>query len=70
MSQDEKSLSERVLVLMPTTLDAERTALLLSEAGLRSTICEDLAALCREARAQRCSLTKLSLPAALGVCPS
>jgi PAS domain S-box-containing protein len=43
-------LAERVLVLMPTTLDGERTALLLREAGLPHSTCADLTALCREAR--------------------
>jgi signal transduction histidine kinase/ActR/RegA family two-component response regulator len=41
-------VSERVLVLMPTARDAERTRALLDEAHVGSTVCDDLAALCRE----------------------
>jgi len=43
--------SERVLVLMPTARDAERTLALLGEAGIQCESCADLAALCREVRA-------------------
>jgi PAS domain S-box-containing protein len=39
---------ERVLVLMPTSRDGERTGRVLSEAGLECTLCTDLAHLCRE----------------------
>jgi signal transduction histidine kinase/CheY-like chemotaxis protein len=41
---------ERVLVLMPTARDAERTLTLLGEANVTCTVCDDLAALCREFR--------------------
>jgi signal transduction histidine kinase/response regulator RpfG family c-di-GMP phosphodiesterase len=41
---------ERVLVLMPTTRDAERAVALLSEVGVRSSVCADLAGICRELR--------------------
>jgi signal transduction histidine kinase/ActR/RegA family two-component response regulator len=41
----------RVLVLMPTARDAERTASLLAEASIESKPCADLAELCRELRA-------------------
>ena len=39
---------ERVLVLMPTAKDGERTGAALAAAGLRSVVCKDLADLCRE----------------------
>jgi FixJ family two-component response regulator len=42
---------ERVLVLMPTARDAERTVALLAEANVASVACGDLAELCRESRA-------------------
>jgi two-component system, sensor histidine kinase len=42
---------ERVLVLMPTARDAERTVALLAEVGVASVACGDLAELCREFRA-------------------
>jgi PAS domain S-box-containing protein len=38
----------RVLVLMPTLRDGERTLAALATAGLTGTVCPDLAALCRE----------------------
>jgi signal transduction histidine kinase/ActR/RegA family two-component response regulator len=44
-------VSERVLVLMPTARDAERTVALLGEANVACTVCHNLAALCREFRA-------------------
>lgn len=50
MSVAPASSSERVLVLMPTALDSERTSALLAEAGLSSTICREMAELCRELR--------------------
>ena len=43
-------VSDRVLVLMPTVRDAERTALLFQEGGVSSTVCFDLNMLCRELR--------------------
>jgi PAS domain S-box-containing protein len=45
------SISERVLVLLPTSRDAERTVDLLREAGIGSTRCDDMGELCRELRA-------------------
>jgi hypothetical protein len=42
------NVSDRVLVLMPTVRDAERTALLFQEGGVSSTVCFDMAMLCRE----------------------
>src|SRR6185312_2165624 len=39
---------KRVLVLMPTSRDGERTGRVLSEAGLEYTLCTDIAHLCRE----------------------
>jgi PAS domain S-box-containing protein len=39
---------ERVLVLMPTAKDGERTRDALARAGLACTVCQDLAGLCRE----------------------
>jgi signal transduction histidine kinase/CheY-like chemotaxis protein len=44
-------LASRVLVLMPTLRDSQRTQLLLQEASVPSLICSDLAELCRELRA-------------------
>jgi signal transduction histidine kinase/ActR/RegA family two-component response regulator len=44
------TISDRVLVLLPTVRDAERTALLLQEGGVSSTVCFDLNMLCRELR--------------------
>jgi signal transduction histidine kinase/ActR/RegA family two-component response regulator len=44
------ALANRVLVLMPTTRDAERTASLLQEASIESRPCADLSELCRELR--------------------
>lgn len=41
----------RVLVLLPTTKDSERTVTLLAEASISSVACSDLAELCRELRA-------------------
>ena len=38
----------RVLVLMPTTRDGERTARVLNEAGLACVLCDDISHLCRE----------------------
>ncbi len=40
--------SKRVLVLMPSVRDAQRTTNLLRENGIESTICADMAVLCRE----------------------
>jgi signal transduction histidine kinase/CheY-like chemotaxis protein len=42
---------ERVLVLMPTERDAQRTADSLQEAGIASSACADLSDVCRELRA-------------------
>jgi signal transduction histidine kinase/DNA-binding response OmpR family regulator len=47
----DKSLEERVLVLMPSERDAERTLHLLAEANLTCTACAGVPALCRELRA-------------------
>ncbi|HKY36665.1 MAG TPA: hybrid sensor histidine kinase/response regulator [Polyangiaceae bacterium] len=44
-------LNERVLVLMPTARDAQRTTSLLQEAGMHAAVCSDLPAVCRELRA-------------------
>jgi len=44
------SLSERVVLLMPTVRDAERASLLLREAGIEGAVCADLSELCRELR--------------------
>ena len=43
--------TERVLVLMPTARDAERTVALLDEASIGCCVCDDLPAVCRELRA-------------------
>jgi signal transduction histidine kinase/CheY-like chemotaxis protein len=51
MPQPEAVLASRVLVLMPTPRDSERTATLLREANVPSLVCADLAELCRELRA-------------------
>lgn len=40
--------SQRVLVVMPSPRDAQRTTLLLRESGIESLICAELAMLCRE----------------------
>jgi PAS domain S-box-containing protein len=48
MSPSAVPLEERVLVLMPSARDAERTSALLAEAGLVGTACDDMTALCRE----------------------
>jgi len=45
-----QALAGRVLVLMPTLRDAERTSQLLAEAQTPSYVCADLAELCRELR--------------------
>jgi signal transduction histidine kinase len=42
---------DRVLVLMPTARDGERTRTALAGAGLECVVCADLAALCREIEA-------------------
>jgi PAS domain S-box-containing protein len=47
----QQGAGERVLVLMPTVRDAERTASLLAEASITTMVCADLRALCRELRA-------------------
>jgi PAS domain S-box-containing protein len=47
----QQGAGERVLVLMPTVRDAERTAVLLAEASITATVCADLRELCRELRA-------------------
>jgi PAS domain S-box-containing protein len=46
----EQGAGERVLVLMPTVRDAERTVSLLAEASITATVCADLRELCRELR--------------------
>jgi PAS domain S-box-containing protein len=46
----QQGAGERVLVLMPTVRDAERTASLLAEASITTTVCADLRELCRELR--------------------
>jgi signal transduction histidine kinase/ActR/RegA family two-component response regulator len=48
---DAADAADRVLVLMPTARDSDRTALLLGESGVQSTRCADLSDLCREMRA-------------------
>ncbi len=48
MSASPGITSDRVLVLMPTVRDAERTALLFQEGGVSSTVCFDVPMLCRE----------------------
>ena len=50
MTATESSASERVLVLMPTLKDSERTSQLLAEANVTTTICGSVAELCRELR--------------------
>src|SRR4051812_38148176 len=45
------TLPGRVLVLMPTARDSERTAALLMEAKVPALICAELPDLCRELRA-------------------
>ncbi|HET6423610.1 MAG TPA: ATP-binding protein [Planctomycetaceae bacterium] len=42
------AFDERILVLLPTAPDAERTAQLLEAAGLAHTLCSDVPDLCRE----------------------
>ncbi|HTV23860.1 MAG TPA: ATP-binding protein [Polyangiaceae bacterium] len=51
MTASGSAAAERVLVLMPTTRDAERTLALLEEATIIGSACADLAELCRELRA-------------------
>jgi signal transduction histidine kinase/ActR/RegA family two-component response regulator len=50
MSVRPGSAGERVLVLMPTARDAERTLALLAEASIQCAVCDDLAMVCRELR--------------------
>jgi PAS domain S-box-containing protein len=50
MPATDSALAARVLVLMPTARDAQRTQLLLQEASVLSTLCRDMAELCRELR--------------------
>ncbi len=50
MTEGAPSTSDRVLVLMPTRRDAERTRQLFEEAGVACAVCNDLADLCRELR--------------------
>ncbi len=50
MYPDHRPLTGRVLVRMPTTRDSERTAELLREVGIATTICANLAELCRALR--------------------
>jgi signal transduction histidine kinase/DNA-binding response OmpR family regulator len=45
--QDVRGVDERVLVLMPTARDAERTKVLLAEQGMASRVCADMAEVCR-----------------------
>lgn len=51
MNSRDKSLEERVLVLMPSERDAERTLHLLAEANVTCSACTGVPALCRELRA-------------------
>src|SRR5262245_12114686 len=51
MPAREDIANERVLVLMPTLVDAERAAQLLGEAQVPVQVCAELAELCRELRA-------------------
>src|SRR3712207_5671190 len=46
MATPEAATEERVLVLMPTARDAERTCALLAEAGMVGAPCADVDALC------------------------
>jgi signal transduction histidine kinase/CheY-like chemotaxis protein len=50
VNSHEESLENRVLVLMPSERDAERTLHLLRDAGLACMACADLSALCGELR--------------------
>jgi signal transduction histidine kinase/ActR/RegA family two-component response regulator len=50
------TLEERVLVLMPSTRDAERSAQLLNENNLFCTVCAGLSELCTELRAGAAAL--------------
>jgi signal transduction histidine kinase/ActR/RegA family two-component response regulator len=49
--QQGSAVADRVLVLMPTAGDAERTAVLLGESGVSTMTCSDIGMLCREMRA-------------------
>lgn len=51
MTASEDTAAERVLVLMPTQIDAERTAKFLQDAQIASSICGALTEVCRELRA-------------------
>lgn len=46
----DESINNRVLVLMPTRVDSERTVVLLNEAFIPSLVCTDLGDLCQELR--------------------
>jgi two-component system, sensor histidine kinase len=46
-----EAASDRVLVLMPTARDAERTSQLLQETGMSPSVCSDIGSVCRELRA-------------------
>ncbi|MET0283700.1 MAG: ATP-binding protein [Polyangiales bacterium] len=50
MLEAQSSLERRVLVLMPTRKDAERTVALLAEVGIEASSCGDTTELCREQR--------------------
>lgn len=50
MSHSAEFLPDRVLVLMPTRRDAERTTALLSEGGVPSTVCDEIGTMCHELR--------------------
>src|SRR5688572_2831460 len=50
MPEPSRFESERVLVLMPTVRDSQRTSLLLEEAHVLGAICGELNDLCRELR--------------------
>ena len=50
MNSHAKSLQERVLVLMPSERDAERTLQLLTDANLTAAACAEVLGLCRELR--------------------
>jgi signal transduction histidine kinase/FixJ family two-component response regulator len=50
MTASDDTAAERILVLMPTRIDAERTAKFLQEAQIASSICGTLTEVCQELR--------------------
>ena len=50
MNEGDTNKDERVLVLMPTVRDAQRTLEILAEAGVSGTMCAELAQVCCELR--------------------